>query len=173
LADQPGAKVVDSKDRNGDEIRNVELLSGVSFRLHRHGDKVTSVGNDHTGKGAVQCMWGIYISIRSYLKVCSGATDDALVTGLDTAIERINEFIIENSLIPVTRADLEGAILLQEQRGARELIGVPKEEIQRKCMAAQSSPAHSKLRSYIKDDLDGKINNLLSVKRPPVMNPCL
>jgi hypothetical protein len=170
LAEQPGARVSDTKDSfNGDEIRNVELPSAVVIQLRRHGGQISSSGVDYTGHGAVLCSWGIYVSLRSILKVCSPG-NEALKTGLDAAIDRINGFIIENSLAPVSKADLEKDIQVAEQGAIHAMTGASDEETKKKCM---SEPFFAGLKSMGPERLDRDVTDLLSVRRPPVQIPCL
>jgi hypothetical protein len=127
------------------------------------------LGVDHTGHGAVLCSWGIYTSLRGILQVCSPG-NDAQRTALDAAIDRINDFIIENSLTPVSKADLEKTIQITEQGAIHAMTGASDDETKNKCMA---DSFFTWLKSVRPEQLDRGVTDLLSVKRPPVQIPCL
>jgi hypothetical protein len=127
------------------------------------------LGVDHTGHGAILCNWGIYVSLRGTLKVCSPG-NDALREALDTAIDQINGFILENSLTPVSKADLEKTIQITEQGAIHAITGASDEETKTKCM---SDSFFARLKSMRPEQLDRSVTDLLSVKRPAVQIPCL
>jgi hypothetical protein len=78
IAQRPDAKTTDDPKTNGAERRRIVLNSGVEFQLDRHGDQLTSVGLDKSGKGAVLCLWEIYIAAKIYLETCTPTKDPEL-----------------------------------------------------------------------------------------------
>jgi hypothetical protein len=119
LAERSDAKVIDGVNRKGEPTRRIELSSGVSFNLERHGDQITSMGSDTSGLGAVQCSWEIYVAVRSYVEACLPGEDQGFEVDLDHAIDRTNDFIVENSLVPVTKPQLQDAV---EQRSSSRML---------------------------------------------------
>jgi hypothetical protein len=113
IAQRPDAKTIDGPNINGAHKRRIVLNSGVEFQLDRHGDQFTSVGLDKSGKGAVLCLWEIYIATKIYLETCTSTRGPELEADIDRAIDQINNFIVENSLQPTSKADVAAAI---EQR---------------------------------------------------------
>jgi len=171
VAERTDAKVIDGVNGKGEQTRRIELSSGVAFYLERHGDKITSFEVDTSGHGAVRCSWEIYVAVRIHIDVCSPGEDPNLEADLDDALDRINDFIAENSLVPITKSQLMDAI---GQRKQRAKIAMLRQGDQRKqCEADGPASLIKAMKSTPRDKWVSSLNDLLSVKRPPVMNPCL
>lgn len=173
LAKRPDAKVIDGVSDKGEATRRIELASGVSFSLERHGDRISSVGTDTSGRGAVQCSWEIYVGVRAYTEACFPGEDRSFEADLDNAIDRMNDFIVENSLVPVTKAQLQDAVGLRKRQAIESVSGPSEDDRRKRCEANAVGPMASAFRSTSHDKRVSTLNTLLSVKRPPVMNPCL
>jgi len=173
LAKRPDAKVIDAVNDKGEATRRIDLSSGVSFFLERHGDQITSTGIDNSGRGAVQCSWEIYVGVRSYTEACLSGEDRGFEADLDDAIDRMNDFIVENSLVPVTKSELQDAARQREQHVKQTVGGQSDDDRRKLCEANPIRPMSSALRSASHDSRVSILNKLLSVKRPPVKNPCL
>jgi len=173
LAKRSDAKVIDGVNDKGEATRRIDLSPGVSFSLERHGDRITSMGIDTSGLGAVQCSWEIYVGVRSYTEACFPGEDRSFEADLDDGIDRMNDFIVENSLVPVTKSQLQDAVG-QRNREAKEAVrGRSDDDRRKQCAANAISPMASAFRSTSHDSRVSMVNKLLSVKRPPVKNPCL
>ncbi|MEP7240992.1 MAG: tetratricopeptide repeat protein [Devosia sp.] len=120
---------------------------------------------DTTGKGAVMCIWSIYTSVEATVDACGLPTtpaDDAIRGGL----ERISKFIIENSHQPVTEEQLES----WSARIKNQQIMTVVQPIGRKaCGGEDIAP----FRTGSPDQIEQSIDDLLSIPREPLMNPCL
>jgi hypothetical protein len=174
LAKQPRVKITDSVNSDGEERRIIELPSGVEFILERHGDKITSAGNDTSGHGAVMCSFGLLIAARAQIGTCSPGEDRDLEADLDNAIDRISEFIVENSLQPVKK-EVEDYIEDGRNRTVEVLRGQSDEDREKKCHSKGASFLTNRLKSMSREQRRPfvDVTELLSVKRPPVLNPCL
>ncbi|CCE09606.1 conserved hypothetical protein [Bradyrhizobium sp. STM 3843] len=173
LAARSDAKVIDGVSDKGEPTRRIELSSGVSFDLERHADQITSMGSDHTGLGAVQCSWEIYVAVRAYVEACVPGEDRTFEVDLDDAIKRMNDFIVENSLVPVTKSQLQDAVEQRKRQVGDAVRGQSNGDHTKQCEADAVRPISLALRSMSHDARVSNLNRLLSVKRPPVMNPCL
>jgi hypothetical protein len=173
VAQRPDAKVTDGVNDKGEPTRTIELSSGVRFDLERHGDRITYVDGDISGHGAVRCSWEIYVAIRAHIDACSPGEDPDLEAGLDETLDRINDFIVENSLVPTTKSQLAEAIAQHKQQAKLALLGKSQEDQRKQCEADGIAPFIKSMNSTPRDKLKSGVNDLLSVKRPPVMNPCL
>ena len=169
VAQRPDAKTIDHPNINGAERRRIVLNSGVEFQLDRRGDQLTSVGHDKSGKGAVLCLWEVYIATKIYVETCSPTRDQELEADLDRAIDQINDFIVENSLQPTSKADLVAAI---EQR-KKIFKGTLSPGDDRKCPTEAIAPLAAALKLLSSENRQAAVTKLLSIKRPRVMNPCL
>ena len=172
LAEQPGAKVEDSMV-NGKERRLIKLESGVDFVLQRNGNEVSYTGFDHSGHGGVMCAWGIYGSLRMFMDMCPTKTDDDLKMELDGALDIIGDFIVENNLTPVTKDQLLSGLHTKMENEMKLLRGMPKEQVHKTCLSSDARTMIEAMKRMPKEKLHANIAKLLSVKRPPVMNPCL
>jgi hypothetical protein len=156
---QPGVSVSFEKDLNNDDIRIIELPSGIRvIETHKDG-KITSVATDNSGYGAILCNWEIYVTMRNLLDVCYPQQYATRKKELDTNIDRINNFIVANSMEPLTKELIE---LAAKKR-------IPNEK------SCNETEAKNMLHKYIvisKEDLMHGTDILLSVPRPPVFDPC-
>lgn len=66
----PDTKLIETKDRKGNTIRRLEFSAGVTY-THRRGSGYAS--SDHTGKGAVTCIEGILVEIKTIIDRCGVA----------------------------------------------------------------------------------------------------
>jgi len=173
LAQRPDAKVTDGVNLQGEETRRIELSPGVVFSLTRHGDKITSFESDISGHGAVRCAWEIYVTVRAHVEACSPGEDPDLEAELDYVIDQINDFIAENSLVPITKPQLMEAVEQHKLEAKKAMIGLSHEDQRKKCEADGVSPIAKTAKSTPHDAWVSSLTKLLSVKRPPVWNPCL
>jgi len=161
IAAQPGAKTTTTKNNDGSEVTEVRLPSGVVFSQQRRNGQTLTYAADVSGHGAVMCSWEIYVGVAAALEICPEFRNEPLKADLANAIDRINDFIVANSLSPVSKAEVEKAAASRREAASRlcrsdDFAGMIK---------ALGSMSHDKLMSSVAD--------LLSVPRPPVMNPCL
>jgi hypothetical protein len=171
VAARADAKVIDGVNNEGEPTRTIKLSSGVEYSLERHGDKISVLDGDISGHGPVQCFWEIYVTMRVHIGACSPGEDPKLEADLDGALDRINDFIVENSLVPITKPQLTDAILKRKQRA----LGQSQEDRRRQCDAEDAGGFTGFVKRTMadRDKWIASVNDLLSVKRPPAMNPCM
>jgi predicted transcriptional regulator len=157
----PGASATETTDAGGHVSEEVRLPSGVLFMKTEQG----IVGIDQSGRGAVLCLWQIFIAILGTLDNCPAGEEPLLKNELTDAIDRINKFIVENSLDPVTREQVDQAVIQQRAASRAKPRWIPPSEIGRAC---RSEEVAEKLRS-----VRAETDKLLGLSRPPVLNPCL
>lgn len=119
---------------------------------------------DRSGKGAVLCAWSMLAAAKQIGDRCFPGQDRALREELDRSIERTEAFIVENSSAPVTRADLQS---FKSARGPKD--GAASAELCRSDWAE----LYVGLRAGGAEALRAYTDDLLSLPREPVMNPCL
>jgi hypothetical protein len=110
---------------------------------------------DQSGKGAVLCMWSIYVAVEQGVERCDlpPMAGDADVA---PAIRRIEDFILENTTQGISQAVLDGYKARgSEQPDARQCadIGI--------------------FRKHLLENIAAITDDLLSVPREPLWNPCL
>jgi hypothetical protein len=96
------------------------------------------------------------------LRLALSIENDSLRADLSDAIDRVNDFVVANSPSPASKAELEQAAA---SRRENVLKLCPANSSLGEMLKAFGSMSHDKLMSSVAD--------LLSVPRPPVMNPCL
>jgi hypothetical protein len=161
IAAQPGAQITTSTNNDGSEVKEVKLPNGVVFRQERRNGETRTVGIDTSGHGAVMCSWGIFVGVHAALEICPEFRNEPLKADLASAIDRINDFIVANSLSPVSKADL----MKRAASGRKDVPQLCRSDDMAGMIKAFGSMSHDKFTSTVSD--------LLSVPRPPVMNPCL
>lgn len=161
IAKQPGTEVI----RKGDkvEIRR----AGVTVTVEKDGD----MSVDHSGK-AVLCYWNMAIAAKISADLCYPGEFPQLSKMLGEQIAATNDFIVANSLRPVTKAWLEKNIADRLERAAAGLkkAGVPPAQ-NKVCQQQREGdliPLNAELEKYRQEFKD-----VLAVPRPPASNPCI
>jgi hypothetical protein len=172
FAAQPGAEVI--KRKEGDREIVEVLRGGVIIRQDRRGNKLTVTGTDNTGHGAVLCAWEISISMRDTLDACFPSEYAEVRSDLNDAIAAMNKFIVANSLTPTSLADVEAAVAARRNpdmhTGASPIT--PK-QLARERQSGELGRFLSGVLKTTHEERVNSVSDLLSVPRPPVMNPCL
>jgi hypothetical protein len=117
---------------------------------------------DRSGKGAVLCIWSIYLSVQAGTKACQlprRPVDDAI----DSAISKIDDFIMANSSLHPVRAALEDF-----KRRATERFQTNKGYCE-----GPSLENFEAFRRMSPEAVQKSVTELLEVPREPVMNPCV
>lgn len=161
IAKQPGTEVI----RNGDkvEIRR----AGVTVQIDKDGE--TSI--DHSGK-AVLCYWNMAIIAKMSADLCYPGEFTELSKEMGERIAAMNDFIVANSLRPVTKAELEKKIAERFAKAAAGIkaAGVPPAE-NKVCQRQREEdliPLNAGLAKYREE-----FKEVTAVPRPPAFNPCM
>jgi hypothetical protein len=121
-----------------------------------------TVQMDVSGKGAVLCAWMLYDTVAIIGETCHRNRDEALQTELRNSVSRIETFIMANSREPASREGLDEA---RRQRRA--------ELDRRLCRQRDAVDMYRAVRDQGPEKLRSDIDDLLSIPREPVMNPCV
>lgn len=143
--------------------------NGVFYRLEKQGVKQRLIGDDESGAGAVMCTWGIYGLLRDALADCPADRFPRLRADLDRDIAAMDRFIVANSVLPVTVAELRARAAAQRAQG--EAARPPGEP--RVCAAGDVGALMESLDGQGPDGRRAAIDKLLATPRWPVLNPCL
>jgi hypothetical protein len=173
LAQQPGAQVREEIAPDGSLEKEILLPSGVAFTRRQLGDKVSVVDEDRTGHGAVLCAWSLYIALGVTLEACGKRQEDELRQHLAAAIDEINNFIVSNSLTAVTKEEVESRVLQTRAAHWRRIAAVSAAEVKRSCTSGDAARMIAGFSVQRAEERRGALEKLLSVPRPPVLNPCL
>jgi len=117
---------------------------------------------------AVLCFWELYVKLKVGADYCFPDSERELKEDSADAVERFKDFIVANSLTPVTRDSLDAYV--ERQRAELASRG-PK--------TATGQPHCTKLDFFEyfqtagRDKRRADVAKILAVPRPPVMNPCL
>jgi hypothetical protein len=170
----PDASIEAQQQADGSISETVKLPSGVSFVIHHPQKGGTNVtGLDNSGHGAVMCAWEIYVKISIAADICSATDKEDITQRLSGAIRRIDGFIIENSPTPMSQADLDRRKERIRADAIAALARLSNDEATRKCRTDDASRMLERLKSQPAEKFEMGVDDLLSVPRPPVMNPCL
>jgi hypothetical protein len=163
LAKQPGTEVI-RRAEGGKEI--VEIRRGGVVITREHGIAIAAV--DRSGHGAVLCAWRIYVDTLAALDVCQPGAHEELRQDLIQATEAIADFIVANSLTPVRKADLEAYIAKRraETQAQRDSAG-------KICSPEFLEDSLPKMEAVPHAERQAETVDMLSVPRPPVLDPCL
>ncbi|MER2253046.1 hypothetical protein ABS772_24305 [Methylorubrum podarium] len=142
-----------------DQATSAETVNGI--RTERHGTSVLKI--DTTGKGAVLCMLGLLEGIEKIGSECRAGEDPEFQHEVRRSIERIDQFVVENSVPRLTSEQVTA------QRAARDRMVVPHVSL----CGKDSVLIYQALRASGADKLRASVTDLLSIPREPVINPCL
>lgn len=164
----PGA-VVTQLMFEGERVYQVEVR-GVVLSEIRTGARVSTYAEDRTGRGAVHCAWFFNMLVRLSIDLCHPGEHRELREDVDAAVEAITDFIIANDPLHGSREvwRARAQVFDDERRRTTAAIlsarpgrcPVPEDVMQR---AARTT----------RDQRQQQLAHLLSVSRPPVMQPCL
>ena len=171
IINRPGTEVTRSRD--GDSEITELKRNGVTIREIRRGDRTQRVGVDNSGHGAVLCLWKIYIAARADLDICSPDVHPDLRSDLDAGISAMNEFIVANDIVPNTRERVEGEVVRESNRLSEAARKFPADRLAKTCAPANLKTLTYGLSEKSHAQRQAMIADLLSVPRPPVVNPCL
>lgn len=174
------------KNTDGTETREINLPGKIFVQESRKDGRVfQTYAADRSGHGAIRCVKGIYVEVKTWLDVCSDFNNQKSSEILASAIKRINKFIVKNSLHPISMDELNASLAAHQNNFRAMLIeahktaGVTDGEKLLQCREKQNKPLgfHEKMADGIAKmpakEFDQSIDDLLSVPRLPVMNPCL
>lgn len=164
IAKQPGTQV-NKRMEKGVEVVEIKR-GGVTVTIE--GDKELSV--DSSGK-AVLCYWNMAIVAKISADLCYPGEFTELSKEMGERIAAMNDFIVANSLRPVTKADLEKQIAERFAKAAAGIKAAGMPPAQNKVCQRQREddliPLNTDLAKYREEFKD-----VLAVPRPPALNPC-
>ena len=178
LAEQPGATVSDGKDVDGSPIRQINLASNVSFLLRRKGDHVEVTGVDNSGHGAVACAAQTFPPLLLIIDTCAPGKYPEVRKALGQALNDIDDFIVKNSVVPVTKETLQQERRATEAKVRAQSAGMTPDDIAKECHRPDFQSWLSKLEPGSGDHDEAErirqvTKDLLAAPRPPVRNPCI
>jgi 16S rRNA C1402 (ribose-2'-O) methylase RsmI len=122
---------------------------------------------DATGKGAVLCAWMLYSAAEQIGETCFKGQDSAYQAELRNSLARIDRFIIANSPERVTQAQLDArrTTSRRENLAAASRTGG--------LCTGEMRELYTAFRTVGADGLRAGVDDLLSIPRKPVFNPCV
>jgi hypothetical protein len=159
IAKRPGFIVI-RKVVNGHEVVQIRRAT-VTIDI----DKDGMMGVDQDT--AVLCVWNEYTKLHIGADYCFPDSEREMREDFSDAVERFKDFIVANSLGPVSRSDLDAYV---ERRRADFLAHAPRTE--------SGAPRCPKTDMFTDYQADGRakrraeVARILATPRPPVMNPC-
>lgn len=156
---------------DGVQPQQADLLrKAVSNHLHAEENRRlaaaaqdTRPAMDESGKGAVLCLWSIYVSIEQGVDIC-GLEPRPSDADLRASIDRTEAFVLENTTTGITAETLSTykADLYDQTKGMLRT-----DNAEAMCQDVVS------FRDSIAEDVTRHTNELLSVPREPLWNPCI
>jgi len=119
---------------------------------------------DTSGRGAVLCVWSIYLIVRARAAAC-GLAREPIDDAFDEGIDAIEAFIMANSSEHPTREMLEAF----KRRATESDLVIARRDPKTMCQ-------HSlvvDLRKTDPDQFRERTKWMLAIPRQPLMNPCL
>ena len=170
---QPGTQVVVHTGKLG-ETREVRLASGVVFSQTREHGKIVTLENDESGHGAVKCLFGTLVVVKSALDTCRHGQDADLMSQLDDALERTGDFIVANSLVPTSKEDLRAEIDKATAAAKAAQSQVSAAQVKAYCESGDGAKMVAWVESILwRENFKKSLDDTLSVPRPAVTNPCM
>jgi TPR repeat protein len=164
MKSRQGGREIDVKPGSSNAASQQGSNSGETNGVSYFKSGNTVVGVDKSEHGAVLCVWQISYSIMLELKTCEPGRHRELQEDLAKSVDAINDFIVKNSPKPVTKEQLEKRISDEESK-----LQVKPD----KCSWAAWRLMVMRMEQVSRRVRMKRLADLLSVPRPPVMNPCL
>jgi len=142
---------------------------GASIQRFRSDGEAITLGTDRSGRGAVLCVWQIFIVIRHSVAACAPDRAD-LRAELDRSIAATNGFIVANSPGPVTLSAVEARAHAIDDQAIAGFAKLAPAARAKACAADWATQIAARLTPVA---VRGWTDDLLSVPRLPVMDPCL
>lgn len=116
---------------------------------------------DRTGKGPMLCVWSLYVAAQDVGRQCFPGQDKRLQAELATSIRTTDAFILKNSSSHPTPADLavRKAVILRE--------------VKAQACAGDTLELYRAFQKGGVAALRASTDEMLSIPREPVMNPCV
>jgi hypothetical protein len=157
-------KVVD-----GVETREFKLTGGINVEQQRVNGKTSTMMMDVSGHGAVRCALQTFITFVIVNDVCR-VNDTKWRSVLMSAVGRIGEFAERNAIEPVKKGEI---VARAEDSIKQAAVNTSAEEIKQACTEPRGFvEAYSILREMGEAKFVAQVDDLLSVERPAVLNPC-
>lgn len=167
IAAQPGTEVIRKPDGLF-EIRR----GGVVIEAQRGRDgTIRYLGQDFSGHGAVMCAYNMYLWVKGVLDSCFPEAHEEWKAEVDTALGKIRAFIAKNNLQRTPQSEIDAAFQSKYSQLIQHLRAFD-DERQRMCAVYKENMIRY-MDGLKLDGFRAQITDLLSVPRPPVMNPCL
>jgi hypothetical protein len=164
LSKQKDAEITLKEMPDGKTIRTAKFKSGVVFTETENGGAFAS---DNSGLGAVMCGWMTHSHISNLLQSCRPDSHPKLKGAYKKAVDRINDFIVLNSLTPVTKPEIEAAA---KNMFDSERKNTPLDKL---CTSEFLPESKEDIDDVALKKFEANIDNFLSMPRPPVAEPCL
>jgi hypothetical protein len=159
IAKRPGFTV--TRETVNGEVPVTIRKATVTIHINKNG----AMGVDQDT--AVLCVWNEYTKLHIGADYCFPDSERELREDFADAVERFKDFIVANSLSPVSRSDLDAYV---EKRRTDFLARVPKAE-----PGVPRCPRTDMFTDYRADGREKRradVARILATPRPPVMNPC-
>ncbi len=177
--EDPDLKAEFRTQGDGTEIRSVVLPGDVRLEEQRKDGAISRFTWDTSDAGAVLCVREIYLTIQIALAVCEDLENRKVSNRLDEALGRFDDFVVANSVEPVSLSQLRENEQARLTEFRKEMKGAPNEEKVASCRSVDEERSRfraefSKAFSNMSDEeFRSQIDRLLAVPRLPAMNPCL
>lgn len=164
---------------NGEEYRSVETPGSVYIYQERKNGKISTDATDKSGLGAVLCHRAIYIELQAALDACKDLDYPSVSGKLDFARSRMNDFIMENSLEPVSRDLVEKKYKEWLKHSSQDYTGAATsfDGMCKKIFDKNRWETVTSIANYIEkksfQKFKEEVEKILSVPRLPIMDPCV
>lgn len=172
IAKQPGTEV--TRHQDGDTEVTVIKRGGVTIEINRKGDQAETTGVDNSGHGALLCSLNIDIALKGMAELCYPNKYQEYREDLGTAIDQIIDFTVKNNLVPITREEVEAETVAKARRRLEEAKRLDPTQLKQLCEVNDISVAAARMAETTTHEQRMKeLRDMLSVPRPPVLNPCM
>jgi hypothetical protein len=168
VASRPDAEISMKKNSDGKDLRTAAFSGGVVITEQEDG---SVLGMDNTGHGAIICAWGLYTEIKNWLDKCGTEEEKKLQEIVSSYVERLNDFIVGNSVMPITKQDMGVKSKARADFFNQKIPAVTGDDLRQQCDSSGIVTFVNAMKTQ-PEFFNDSIDKMLSVPRPPVMNPC-
>lgn len=172
IAAKPGTLIETTTEGEGKTIRITRNQVATTLKQSADG-QWSETSADNSGHGAVMCIWMIYVELRAEIDLCHLSGQEALRADLDASIGRINNFVVANSLFPITKEQVDANAARRLELLRAEIEKLPAATRRNRCESGDGRQMISAFGAQSHADRIKSVDQLLSEPRPPAYNPCL
>jgi hypothetical protein len=155
----------------------VEIVTYERGGAKYHGEttdgKTRWMGIDHSRHGAILCTHAFYVLAAQHIDSCEPGDNTDKRDAIQQAISTVHDFIVENSITPITRQQLDEQLAANNAKKSETEKTPSAENVRQTCKYVNSITQNIMAVGSTPEERQAALKKRLGPPRWPVLNPCL